>query len=222
MKTAVLPNKFADMPKTYDALERVVKPRPLHNEAEYDNAIAMIDRLAGYDLNPEQDEYLDVLTKFVGDYEDKHHKIDTSDITPIQALKFLLDENGLSGSDLGRLLGSRTLGPAILNGERQLSKTHIRILADFFRVDASLFIQPEHPAIEKIENKRLKKEIRDFLYKERNEDNTGILDRATGLAKKLRDVIAKSKNKEEKNALEQLYYYFILLIRGVSENRITR
>jgi len=51
-----------------------------------------------------------------------------------------LEENNMSGSDLGRLLGNRTLGSALLSGKRKLSKTHIKILAERFRVDASLFL----------------------------------------------------------------------------------
>jgi len=48
--------------------------------------------------------------------------------------------SGLPASDLGRLLDSRTLGAAILNGRRALSKAHIKKLAEHFRVEPGLFL----------------------------------------------------------------------------------
>ena len=42
-------------------------------------------------------------------------------------------------ADLGRLLGNRSLASLILHGKRGLSKTHIRILADRFKVEPGLF-----------------------------------------------------------------------------------
>ncbi len=50
----------------------------------------------------------------------------------------------MSASDLGRLLGARPLGSAILRRERQLSKANILKLADHFRVDPGLFLGSGH------------------------------------------------------------------------------
>ncbi len=47
---------------------------------------------------------------------------------------------GLSASDLGRLLRNRGLGATLLAGRRQLSKTHIRVLAAHFRLEAGYFL----------------------------------------------------------------------------------
>ena len=41
----------------------------------------------------------------------------------------------MTASDLGRLLGNRTLGAAILAGRRNLSKAHIKKLAEHFKVE---------------------------------------------------------------------------------------
>jgi antitoxin component HigA of HigAB toxin-antitoxin module len=50
-------------------------------------------------------------------------------------LMFLLSENGLTASDLSRLLGSDiSLGYRILSGEPGLTTRHIRKLAQHFRV----------------------------------------------------------------------------------------
>jgi antitoxin component HigA of HigAB toxin-antitoxin module len=51
-----------------------------------------------------------------------------------------LEQNDMTASDLGKLLGNRSLGSKILRGERELSKQHFRILTERFKVDAGLFL----------------------------------------------------------------------------------
>ena len=53
-----------------------------------------------------------------------------------------MEGHDMSASDLGRLLGNRELGPAILRGDRQLSKKHIQILSKHFAVSSDLFLAP--------------------------------------------------------------------------------
>ena len=131
---------FAKMPKTFAGLCRLLPPRPIHDEGDYDNAIEVLDALVGHKLNQDQLDYVVVMTTLVGAYEDEHYPIDTSDARGLDALKYLLEQNGMNASDLGNLLGNRSLGSKILRGERELSKTHLRILADRFKVDAGLFL----------------------------------------------------------------------------------
>ena len=58
----------------------------------------------------------------------------------VRRLRFLVEENGLTGRELGRILGDETLGNRVLRGERELSKAHIRKLADHFGVSPALFL----------------------------------------------------------------------------------
>lgn len=131
---------FTKMPTTFAGLCRLLPPRPIRDEADYDNAIDVLDALVGHDLNQDQLDYVEVMTTLVGMYEDKHHAIDTSDFRGLDALKYLLEQNEMTASDLGNLLGNRSLGSKILRGERELSKRHLRILAERFKVDAGLFL----------------------------------------------------------------------------------
>ena len=112
--------------------------RPIHKKSDYQKALNVAAELASReDLTSEQADYLEILTKIIADYEEKHIKM--SKHTPREILKFLVEENQMSGSDLGRILGSRTLGPALLRGQRKLSKTHIKKLAEYFSVSPALF-----------------------------------------------------------------------------------
>ena len=42
---------FSKMSKTFDGLCRMLPPRPIHDETDYDNAIEMLDSLVGFKLN---------------------------------------------------------------------------------------------------------------------------------------------------------------------------
>ena len=91
-------------------------------------------------LKAQKDLGIDVPDGVVEAYEAERFPIDDSRITPVDALNALLAEHEMNASDLGRLLGNRTLGAAILSGRRDLSKAHIRKLADYFRVEPGLFL----------------------------------------------------------------------------------
>ncbi|GMU22983.1 MAG: hypothetical protein AMXMBFR13_30670 [Phycisphaerae bacterium] len=116
--------------------------RPIRNRREYDQAAALLDRLA---VRPEgtltagQRDYFETLTLLVADYDERHFQSQAAQRTPLQTLKYLMNESGMKTSDLGRLLGNRGLASLILNGHRQLSKTHIRLLSEHFMVEPSLF-----------------------------------------------------------------------------------
>jgi HTH-type transcriptional regulator/antitoxin HigA len=128
------------LPRTYAGLVGLLPPRPIHDKVDYDNAVEMIGCLAGFDLNADQEDYLEALSTFVEAYERDRFPPDDAPMTPLEALKFLLAEHGMTASDLGRLLGNRALGAAILSGRRSLSKTHIKKLAERFKVQPGLFL----------------------------------------------------------------------------------
>jgi len=129
---------------SYAGLVAALPPRPLHDATDYENAVEMVGCLVGYDLNADQEDYLEALATFVEKYEAEHDgmRVDTSGISGRDMLFHLLEANDMSGADLSRLLGSsRTLGPMILRGERAITAEHARILADHFKVDPGVFIR---------------------------------------------------------------------------------
>lgn len=135
------PNPRTTMPTAFDGLAAMLPPRFIRRVADYHRAIEMIDRLTALPrLSKGQGDYLETLSVLVEAYERQRIEIKTADLNPVEVLGVLLTEHGLGGSDLGRLLGNRPLGNAILRGERQLSKAHIRRLAKHFNVNPGVFI----------------------------------------------------------------------------------
>ncbi|MBI3417991.1 MAG: transcriptional regulator [Verrucomicrobia bacterium] len=147
MKTATRkPRRFASyasVPKTYRELCQLYLPRPIHDDQEDAPATEMMNALAVFEkLNPEQHDYLDALTEFVDAYDKARLKEQPwPEASGLDVLKHLLNEHGMSGADLSRILGgSRNLGAMILRGERNLTLPHIRKLAAHFQVSAELFV----------------------------------------------------------------------------------
>jgi HTH-type transcriptional regulator / antitoxin HigA len=120
--------------------------RPLRGEGDYDAAVAVLDTLAVQpegSLRPGEQDYFDTLTMLVEAYDQEHHDLGAGPRNPLSMLKYVMQESGMTQADLGRLLGNRALASLILNGHRQLSKSHIRKLANHFKVSPALFLQAE-------------------------------------------------------------------------------
>jgi len=128
----------------YLALIDIFPLRPLRSERDYDAAVTILDTLAVRpegSLDPGEQDYLDTLTMLVEAYDRERYNLATEQRDPLTMLKYLMEESGMTQADLGRLLGNRALASLILNGHRQLSKSHIRKLADHFKVSPALFFQ---------------------------------------------------------------------------------
>jgi HTH-type transcriptional regulator / antitoxin HigA len=130
------------IPESFDELNRWHPLRPIRAEVDLDNSQEVVDHLAVLDRrNTDQEDYLESLSTLIEKYEEEHHAIDTSDLDPIDTLKSLMEERGMNASDLGRVLGNRTLGSLILNRRRQLSKAHILVLSKHFKVGPAAFLK---------------------------------------------------------------------------------
>jgi HTH-type transcriptional regulator / antitoxin HigA len=138
MKTRTLTHD--DIPDSYAELVGLFMPRPLHDEVDYRNALAVLDAMAGFEMNADQEDYFDAIATFVEKYEAENHAVAEAKMTPVELLRSLMDEHGMTESDLGRLLGDRSLGHRILTGERELSKGHIRILAEHFSLNVAALL----------------------------------------------------------------------------------
>ena len=121
--------------------------KTIRNDHEWRAALKILDPLSVIDedkLTPGQADYLMALTDLVWAYEQQHHPVDLSQgdhADGIDVLRMLLEENELTASDLGRLLGKRQLGSAILRRERELSKTHVLTLAAHFGISTDLLLR---------------------------------------------------------------------------------
>lgn len=139
-KTDAPPTAVARLPKTYAGLIAWHVPRPLRDKADYENAVEIADQMAGHELNADQDDYLDLLSDLVAAYEEQHAK-PLRRISGLEALRFILAENELTGDDLAKLLKvERSVAYRLLKGSRNLTADHIRTLSRRFFVSSDLFL----------------------------------------------------------------------------------
>jgi len=109
-----------------------MKIQPIRTEADYDKALANIERLWGAKQGTPNGDRLDVLLVLVEDYESKHHPIDSPD--PIEAIKFRMEQMNLTRKDLESMIGSRGRVTEVINRKRPLSLAMIRKLHDGLRI----------------------------------------------------------------------------------------
>ena len=100
--------------------------KPIKTVTDYEDALSEIDRLWGAESSTPKGDKLDILITLVEAYERDHYPISPPD--PVEAIKFRMDQLGLSRKDLEGYLGSRGRVSEILNHKRDLSITMIRQL----------------------------------------------------------------------------------------------
>lgn len=117
-------------------------PHVLRNGAEYNAAIAEIDALLDADAPAGTPDYerLEFLSVLVEAYENKHHPIDTADISPQDVVAFMLEQKGKTRADLTEVMGGRSRVSDFFNGKRPLSRGQIERLRDLLGVPADLLL----------------------------------------------------------------------------------
>jgi HTH-type transcriptional regulator/antitoxin HigA len=74
--------------------------RPIRSNADYEAALAEIERLWGAKAETREGDRLDVLATLIDAYESEHFPIDPPD--PIEAIKFRMEQQGLTRRDFDR------------------------------------------------------------------------------------------------------------------------
>jgi HTH-type transcriptional regulator/antitoxin HigA len=114
--------------------------KPILTEADYKRALAEVGRLWGAKNATPAGDRLDVLATLIDAYEAEHFPIDPPD--PIEAIKFRMEQQGLSRKDLEPFIGTRTRVAEVLNHKRNLSIGMIRRLHKHLGIPAEVLIQP--------------------------------------------------------------------------------
>jgi HTH-type transcriptional regulator/antitoxin HigA len=126
-----------------DRYDRALNVWPIRNAADYRRAARELDRLVVLPLralSPEERDRMEIFTRLIEAYDAEHRDPSLPRPSPVELLRALMEEHAMTASDLGRLLGNRSVGCLILQGKRGLSKRHILILADRFRLSPAAFL----------------------------------------------------------------------------------
>jgi len=135
---------IAALPRSYLTLMAEFPLRPIRSGTEYERATKIIHRLALREgkLDNGEEAYLEVLEALLERYDTQHFPMD-EDVPPTRVLRMLVEQAGMSVTELGALLGSKGAASELLSGKRkEPSKAQIARLCARFKVDASLFLLP--------------------------------------------------------------------------------
>lgn len=112
--------------------------RPIKTEQDYDTAIQRIEELWGAKKDsPEGDEF-DLLVTLVESYEMKHYPIAPPD--PVDAIKFRMEQMGMTNSDMVKYIGSQSRVSEILNRKRKLTLRMIKSLYKGLKIPAEILL----------------------------------------------------------------------------------
>ncbi len=114
--------------------------KPIRTEADYEAALAEIERLWGAAYGSPQGDKLDVLVTLVEAYEDKHHPIPPPD--PIEAVLHYMESQNLTHQDLEPYFDSSAHLSEVLQRKRPLSLGMIRNLHEGLGISADVLIRP--------------------------------------------------------------------------------
>ncbi|MEO5706007.1 MAG: helix-turn-helix domain-containing protein [Alteraurantiacibacter sp.] len=119
--------------------------KPIRTEADYEAALEEVTALWGAASDTPAGDRLDVLATLIDVYEAKHHAMDPPD--PVEAIKFRMEQQGLTRKDLEDIIGTRTRIAEVLNRKRSLSIGMIRRLHDQLGISAEILIQPSRQIV---------------------------------------------------------------------------
>ncbi|MFN3225837.1 MAG: type II toxin-antitoxin system HigA family antitoxin [Hyphomicrobiales bacterium] len=114
--------------------------RPIRSEADYDAALEEVERLWGATSGTPEGDRLDVLATLIEVYEAKHYPMDPPD--PVEAIRFRMEQQGLTRKDLEPMIGPRNRVADVLNRKRGLSIDMIRQLHKQLGISAEVLIRP--------------------------------------------------------------------------------
>lgn len=110
-----------------------------HIKTEYQKQRLLLEKFMELAVNTKNEHVsnlIQLVARNLKAYEDKHFPLEQA--TAIDVLKFLMNEHGLSQSDLPEI-GSQSLISKILKGERKLTADQIGRLASRFHAPPAVF-----------------------------------------------------------------------------------
>lgn len=114
--------------------------KPLKTKADHRAALKEIERLMDAKRNTPAGERLDLLVTLVESYESRHYPLDLPD--PVEAIKFRMEQMGLSPQDLEPMIGRTNRVYEILARRRPLTLKMIWRLHKDLGIPAESLIRP--------------------------------------------------------------------------------
>lgn len=113
--------------------------KPIRTEADYEAALAEVERLWGAEPGTPDGDRFEVLFTLVEAFEEKQYPILPPD--PVEAIKYYMDSRGLDRRDLEQYIGPSGRVSEVLSRKRPLTLAMIRKLNAGLGIPAEILIQ---------------------------------------------------------------------------------
>ena len=113
--------------------------KPIKTKKDYEQAMIRLENLFDAKKGTPKGDELEILSLLIEKYEDDKFPIDLPD--PIEAIKFRMEQSGLTQTDLANIVGQKSRASEILNKKRKLSLEMIRNLHDRLKIPTEVLIQ---------------------------------------------------------------------------------
>jgi HTH-type transcriptional regulator/antitoxin HigA len=114
--------------------------KPIRTSRDHAKAMKEVESLWGTKSGTPKGDRLDVLATLIDAWETIHYPMDPPD--PIEAIKFRMEQQGLTRKDLEGIIGTRARIAEVLSGKRELSIAMIRRLNTKLNIPAEILIRP--------------------------------------------------------------------------------
>ena len=112
---------------------------PIKTEKDYDMALQRAESIFDAKPNSVEADELDILVTLIEKYEQIHYPIPEPD--PIEAIRFMMEQKGMTDNDLGIILNSRSRVSEIFKRKRALTIKQIRLLQQNLNIPANVLIK---------------------------------------------------------------------------------
>ncbi len=113
--------------------------KPIKTKADYEKALEETYQLMDATPGTPEGDRLEVLSILVELYEDKYFPINTPD--PVEAIKYRMEEENLTVTDLGKIIGYKSRASEILKYKRKLTLDMIRKISAALNIPTEVLVK---------------------------------------------------------------------------------
>jgi HTH-type transcriptional regulator/antitoxin HigA len=100
--------------------------KTIKTEVEHKMALVRLNEVWGAKPNTKDGDILELILWVIEDFETKHYRMPT--LSPIEAIKYKMEENDLSQKDLVKYFGTKSRVSEVLNNKKPLTLKMIKSL----------------------------------------------------------------------------------------------
>jgi HTH-type transcriptional regulator / antitoxin HigA len=113
--------------------------KPIKTKKDYEQAMLRLETIFAAKKGTPAGDELEILSLLIEKYEDEKFPIDLPD--PVEAIKFRMEQMGMTQTDLANIVGQKSRASEILNRKRKLSLDMIRQLHQQWNIPTEVLVQ---------------------------------------------------------------------------------